>query len=66
VDAGNVYRLASTFQPTTLQPAVGVGLRYKSPIGPIRVDVGFNLNRRVLGTEREGLTVVSFGIGQAF
>ena len=66
VDAGNVYALASTFQPTNLQPAVGVGLRYKSPIGPIRVDLGFNLNRRVLGTQRESLTVISFGIGQAF
>jgi len=66
VDAGNVYEFASTFQPTNLQPAVGVGLRYKSPIGPIRVDVGFNLNRRVLGTQRESLTAISFGIGQAF
>jgi outer membrane protein insertion porin family len=66
VDAGNVYELASSFQPTNLQPAVGVGLRYKSPIGPIRVDVGFNLNRRVLGTQRESLAVFSFGIGQAF
>lgn len=66
VDAGNVYALASTFQPTNLQPAVGVGLRYKSPIGPIRVDLGFNLNRRVLGARRETLTAISFGIGQAF
>lgn len=66
LDVGNVYEMASKFQPTDLQPAVGIGLRYKSPIGPIRVDVGFNLNRRVLGTQRESLTVVSFGIGQAF
>ncbi len=66
LDAGNVYEKPSKIDPTDLQPAVGVGLRYKSPIGPIRVDVGFNLRRRVLGTEREGLTVVSFGIGQAF
>ncbi len=66
VDAGNVYSLSSSFQPTNLQPAVGIGLRYKSPIGPIRVDLGFNLNRRVLGTQRESLTVISFGIGQAF
>ena len=66
VDVGNIYALASAFQPTNLQPAVGLGLRYKSPIGPIRVDLGFNLNRRVLGTQRENLTVLSFGIGQAF
>ncbi len=66
VDAGNVYELASKFRPTDLQPAVGFGVRYKSPIGPIRVDLGFNLNRRVLGVQRESLTVISFGIGQAF
>ncbi len=66
IDAGNVYELASKTRPTDLQPAVGFGLRYKSPIGPIRVDLGFNLDRRVLGTQRESLTVISFGIGQAF
>jgi outer membrane protein assembly complex protein YaeT len=66
LDAGNVYELASKIQPTNLQPALGVGLRYKSPIGPIRVDLAFNLNRRVLGTQRESLTFISFGVGQAF
>ena len=32
----------------TLRPAAGFGVRYRSPVGPIRVDLGFNLDRREL------------------
>ena len=31
-----------------LGPAAGFGVGYRSPIGPIRVDLGFNLDRREL------------------
>jgi outer membrane protein insertion porin family len=44
-DGGNVYRainLADTFNHYT--NTVGFGLRYSTPIGPIRIDVGHNLN----------------------
>ncbi|MBS1825987.1 MAG: BamA/TamA family outer membrane protein [Acidobacteria bacterium] len=53
-DAGNVY---SRFRNISFRPrqkndedfdymvhAVGIGVRYKTPIGPIRVDFGFGLN----------------------
>ena len=30
-----------------------VGIRYLSPLGPIRFDVGFKLDRRAIGTELE-------------
>jgi outer membrane protein assembly factor BamA len=54
-DAGNVYstirkmRLLKFTQssPTDFDftdHAVGAGLRYKTPVGPIRFDVGYNLN----------------------
>jgi len=54
-DAGNVYdsirrmRLLKFNQssPTDFDytcQAVGIGLRYKTPVGPIRFDVGYNLN----------------------
>jgi outer membrane protein insertion porin family/translocation and assembly module TamA len=27
-----------------MSQAVGTGLRYRTPIGPVRVDLGYNLN----------------------
>jgi outer membrane protein assembly complex protein YaeT len=54
-DSGNVYtsvRLMRLFKFHQSSPgdfnytsnAVGVGLRYKTPVGPIRIDVGYNLD----------------------
>ncbi len=54
-DAGNVYssirrmRLLKVRQssPTDFDytaHAVGLGIRYKTPVGPVRLDVGYNLN----------------------
>ena len=43
------------------------GLRYRSPIGPIRVDVGFKLDRQLLPDgSLERLTAVHISLGQAF
>jgi outer membrane protein insertion porin family len=66
VDAGNVFGRVSELAPTEIRPALGFGLRYKSPVGPIRVDLGFNPFRRTFGGTREPLTAIYFGIGQAF
>jgi outer membrane translocation and assembly module TamA len=41
---------------------VGFGVRYKSPLGPIRVDLGFKVNRR----PDEDLTAWFITFGQAF
>ena len=44
-DAGNVYTnvtLKNVF--TDLSHTVGFGLRYKTPVGPVRIDVGHLLN----------------------
>jgi outer membrane translocation and assembly module TamA len=67
VDAGNVFPGAAELDFTDLRPAAGGGLRYRSPVGPIRFDLGFNLNRRELvpGT-RERRTVFHISLGQAF
>jgi outer membrane protein insertion porin family len=61
-DAGNVYRLASDMAVTDLRYTAGVGLRYKSALGPLRLDWGFKLDRR----EGESPSRVHVTIGHAF
>ncbi|SLN12291.1 Translocation and assembly module TamA precursor [Pseudoruegeria aquimaris] len=41
---------------------IGVGVRYKSPIGPLRVDLGYPLE----GDDENGDIKIYIGIGQAF
>jgi outer membrane translocation and assembly module TamA len=50
-----------------LRAAVGFGLRYRSPIGPIRVDLGIKVKRLTLadGT-MERPTALHISLGQAF
>jgi outer membrane protein assembly factor BamA len=72
VDAGNVFKRANQIALDELRPAVGFGLRFRSPIGPVRGDLGFNLNPRTLpgselGTQvRERGLVFHISLGQAF
>ena len=44
----------------------GFGIRYGSPVGPIRVDLGFKLDRREFAGELESPTALRGSIGQAF
>ena len=47
--------------------AAGFGIRYKSPVGPIRIDLGFKLDRRELSPGRlERRSVLHISLGQAF
>ena len=66
LDAGNVVDRVSNFDLARVRGAAGFGLRYRSPIGPIRVDLGFKLDRREFAGERERLTALHLSIGQAF
>ena len=45
-DIGQVYGYTTAFSITDLRKAAGGGIRWQSPFGPIRVDYGFNLDRR--------------------
>jgi outer membrane translocation and assembly module TamA len=45
VDGGNVWREIADFDPSQARWGAGVGLRYQSPVGPLRVEVGWNLDR---------------------
>jgi outer membrane protein assembly factor BamA len=62
VDLGNVYAHVSDFNPTDLRKAAGFGLRVRTPFLLLRVDYGFNLQRRM----GEPASRLFFSIGQAF
>jgi outer membrane protein assembly complex protein YaeT len=70
VDAGNVWEDEWAFDLRDLRYDVGVGLRYRTPVGPIRFDLGYQLNP-IEGLVVEGDATprrwrVHFSIGQAF
>ena len=67
LDAGNIFPHAGDLSLTDLRPAAGFGVHYRSPFGPIRVELGFNLNRRELVPGvLERHTVLHVSLGQAF
>ncbi len=45
VDSGNVWADWRSINPGELKTGVGIGLRYLSPIGPLRLDAGWKLHR---------------------
>jgi outer membrane protein insertion porin family len=67
IDAGNVFLRATDLDLGELRAAAGVGIRYQSPVGPIRIDLGFKLDRRELSPGRlERRSVLHISLGQAF
>jgi outer membrane protein assembly complex protein YaeT len=69
-DFGNVWREARNFDLGDLRYAVGPGLRYQTPIGPARLDVGYQLNPieglLIDGEPQQRRIRIHFSIGQAF
>jgi len=61
-DVGNVYGFGTSFDPTDLRYGPGGGIRWQSPFGPIRVDYGFNIDRRA----GEGPGAFHFSVGSPF
>jgi outer membrane protein assembly factor BamA len=64
-DGGNVFPTLSEFD-FRLRHSVGVGLRYESVLGLIRVDLGVPLNPRDDERERDKRYQIWFSLGQAF
>jgi translocation and assembly module TamA len=62
VDSGTVYSASVPNFSETLRVGAGPGLRYFSPIGPLRLDVGFPLNPR----KSDDTWQLYISIGQAF
>ncbi len=76
LDGGQVWSGLSSVNPSNVQFGIGGGIRYESPIGPIRIDLGYKVNptsqdlnefpgvdKKTDWKNRWGL---HFSIGQAF
>jgi len=67
VDAGNVFARAGEIDFTDLRPTAGFGVMYRSPVGPIRLDLGFNLDpRELVPGVQERSRVLHILLGQPF
>jgi outer membrane protein assembly complex protein YaeT len=67
VDSGNVWLRVSDIDLAQLRTTLGFGLRYRSPIGPLRVDIGFKTDRFRLGNgSLERPYVIHINLGEAF
>jgi outer membrane protein insertion porin family/translocation and assembly module TamA len=69
-DYGNVWRESKNLDVGDLRYAVGPGIRYQTPIGPARLDVGYQLNPidglLINGEPQKRRIRVHFSVGQAF
>jgi len=66
-DAGNVFAKTSDIDFGQLRGAVGFGFRYRSPVGPIRVDLGYKTRRHeIVPGRREAANALHISLGQAF
>ncbi len=71
LDSGNVWENSWDIRLNDLRYAVGTGLRYTTPVGPLRFDIGYQLNPIPgLIIDTGGLQTrrwrMHFSIGQAF
>ena len=62
VDGGGAFTSSTPGQGGTWYTGIGAGVRYLTPVGPFRVDVGIPLNK-IPGDPDFG---VYLGLGQAF
>jgi outer membrane translocation and assembly module TamA len=70
VDAGNVWREAWTVRLPDLRYSAGAGVRYDSPFGPLRLDLGYQLTPidglRMEGEPRDRRWRVHVAFGHSF
>jgi outer membrane protein insertion porin family len=60
-DVGNVFAKSSDFNPKKMERALGFGLKYRTPLGPIRLDFAFNLRAAA-----EKNFLIQIGIGNVY
>ncbi|MSO48855.1 MAG: hypothetical protein EXQ49_02975 [Acidobacteria bacterium] len=66
IDGGNVFARASDIRAGDFRGAAGLGIRYRSPLGPLRLDFGFKLDHRLFNLKRERGWEFHLSIGEAF
>ncbi len=67
LDLGNVFAKVTDIDLGHLRAGAGFGIRYRSPVGPLRLDVGFKLGTLLtFASTRESRTALHISIGQAF
>jgi len=59
LDAGEAYSASQGIRFEDMRTSIGFGVRWLSPMGPLRIEIGFPLNPRV-GDDTQGL-LFSFG-----
>jgi outer membrane protein insertion porin family len=62
-DTGNVFQRVRDMKPANLTQTLGLGVRVKTPVGPVRFDIGFLVSNRPPGYAAYHL---HFTIGQTF
>lgn len=60
-DVGNVFSKSSDFNLNKMERALGFGLKYRTPLGPIRLEFAFNLRRLA-----EQNFLIFIGIGNVY
>jgi outer membrane protein insertion porin family len=66
IDSGNVFKRIGDINPSDFRSSAGFGIRYRSPLGPLRMDFGFKLDRRFVAGKRERGFEFHLSIGEAF
>ena len=64
-DWGMVWNRLDEFDPLEVLPTAGIGLRYKSPIGAIRLDTAYRFNVESM-FDLEPTLQLHFGLSEAF
>ncbi len=62
-DGGNLFDNNSNFEPWNLRYGAGAGLRWNTPVGPLKVGYGFNLDRHRNNGQKEPFGAFYFGVG---
>jgi outer membrane protein insertion porin family len=65
LDLGNVYESRKAFRPFDLRGAAGAGLRYRTPLGPVRVEIAWKL-WGFDAQDRKGRPLIFLTIGNIF